>query len=467
MSKALIGATWLDRRRERSLVADLLFIALLALASPATAKALSLNEALAAAYDNNPQLAAARAAQRKVDEGVPQALALRRPTVTGQAGVGATNGAATASGGSNGTQTETRVGPVGAVALNVPLWTAGRADAAITGANARIEAGLDSFRATEQDVLLRAAAAYADVLRAQNVMDVNRKHEQELDAELAAAKRRFGAGELRGTDVSATEAQAALGRARVTQSEGDLDLARQIFRGTVGLEPDHLQSPHLPPGLPARREESVDAAADSPAVAAASHTVDAARAALTSARAQLRPSLAATGSVGYPVSSGELVLSIPLLDGGLAESQSRGAKQELEQRRLELDGQRITARQDAVTAWDSLQTARAGIGADEAQVQAAQRTRDGLAREAAQGLRTQLDVLASEQHLLDAELALAGARRDELVGAYRLLAATGHLSAQELGLPVEPYDAGRYAAATGAPLWDPAEVGHAYRDLRP
>ena len=369
---------------------------------------------------------------------------------------------------SNGTQTETRVGPVGAVALNVPLWTAGRADAAIAGANARIEAGLDSLRATEQDVLLRAATAYVDVLRAQNVMDVNRKHEQELDAELAAAKRRFGAGELRGTDVSATEAQAALGRARVTQAEGDLDLARQVFRGTVGAG---TRSPaigrDLPPGLPARREESVDAAADSPAVAAASHTVDAARAALTSARAQLRPSLAATGSVGYPVSSGELVLSIPLLDGGLAESQSRGAKQELEQRRLELDGQRITARQDAVTAWQALQTARAAIGADEAQVQAAQRTRDGLAREAAQGLRTQLDVLASEQHLLDAELALAGARRDELVGAYRLLAATGHLSAQELGLPVEPYDAGRYAAATGAPLWDPAEVGHAYRDLRP
>ena len=39
------------------------------------------------------------------------------------------------------------------------------------------------------------------------------------------------------------------------------------------------------------------------------------------ALAQLRPSLAATASVGAPYYSGEVMLTIPLFDGGLAKSQ--------------------------------------------------------------------------------------------------------------------------------------------------
>ncbi len=41
----------------------------------------TLQEALSAAYANNPTLQAARAQLRSVDEGVPQALAGWRPTV--------------------------------------------------------------------------------------------------------------------------------------------------------------------------------------------------------------------------------------------------------------------------------------------------------------------------------------------------------------------------------------------------
>ncbi|MGD9508952.1 MAG: TolC family outer membrane protein [Geminicoccaceae bacterium] len=428
---------------------------------------MTLEDALASAYVNNPQLAAARAAQRKLDEGVPQALALRRPTVQAQAGVGATNGATTATNSANGSKTETRVGPIGAVSVNIPIWTGGRADAAVAGARARIEAGLAALRGTEQDVFLRAATAYVDVLRDEQVVEVSREHARELAAELSSVKRRLAAGELRQPDVAATESQAAQGRARLSEAEGDLDLAQQIFRGVTGTAPDRLMPPKVPRGLPAMRNEAVAGSADNPAVAAARYTVDAAHDAVRSARAQMAPSLAAVGSIGYPISSGELVVNIPLLDGGLAESQARGAKQELAQRRLELDGQQIAARQDAVSAWRTVQTARASIDADQAQVNAARATRDGLAREATQGLRTQLDVLGAEQRLLDAQLALAGAHHDEIVAAYRLVAATGHLTARDLGLDVVPYDATEYATTTGAPLWDPVQVGQAYRNALP
>lgn len=267
--------------------------------------------------------------------------------------------------------------------------------------------------------------------------------------------------------MAATEAQAAQTRSRLSQAEGDLDLAKQVFLGVVGAEPNHLQPAAMPRNLPAMRDEVIAGAADSPTLAAARYTVDAAHDAVQSARAQMAPSLAAVGSLGYPISSGELVVNIPLLDGGLAELQARGARQELAQRRLELDGQQIAARQDALTAWQALQTARASIEADQAQVAASRATHDGLAREAAQGSRTQLEVLGADQRLLDAELTLTGAHHDELGAAYRLLAASGHLTAQDLGLNVTAYDPAQYATTTGAPLWDPAQVGLAYRNAMP
>jgi len=64
-------------------------VCLVNLALPGGAQAMTLQEALAAAYNNNPTLLAQRARLRESDEGVPQALSGWRPTVqfTGSAGV--------------------------------------------------------------------------------------------------------------------------------------------------------------------------------------------------------------------------------------------------------------------------------------------------------------------------------------------------------------------------------------------
>jgi TolC family type I secretion outer membrane protein len=344
----------------------------------------------------------------------------------------------------------------------VPIWTAGRVGSAVAAARSHIDAGQAQLRATEQDVLLRAATAYVDVLRAQNALDDDRQNERHLTDELASAERRQTAGELRGTDVAQTRAQLAQAEARRIQAEGDLDSAREVFRGVVGAEPTNLQAPAIPPGLPGSRDEVIAASADNPSLRAAADTVDAAEHNVDNAHAQLRPNLAASASLGAPYSSGEILLTIPLFDGGLAESQSRGAKDELAQRRLELDGTRQSVRQDALTAWQALTAARGSSQAFRAQVAAAQAATDGLRREQRLGLRTQLDVLTSEQQLLDARLGLDNATRDGIVAAYRVLASIGQLSPQALNLPVTPYDAGAHATAVAGRVWDGSELGEAY-----
>ena len=421
--------------------------------APVPLNAMSLQDALVSAYSTNPQLAAAQAQQRKTDEGVPQALAAGRPTVQAQAGVGATNGAAAAGSHSsaNGSETESRVGPVGAVSVSVPLWTAGRVDAALSGARSRIAAGNATLQVSEQDVLLRTATAYVDVLRAEKVLDVEHQHETELAAELASTKRRQAAGELRAADVEATEARTprrrpGAPRPRAISTPPARSFAASLVwnRRTCRHRACHpgcrahgtRRLPRLPTihrsGLPMRWWPGL--AVRSTARRPSSGRVS-----------RRRPAWA------FPIRPARSCSTVPLFDGGLAESQSRGAKQELQQRRQELDAQRNAVRQDAVTSWQALTTARAAIEADRTQVTASRAARDGLRREQAQGLRTQLEVLDADQRLLDAEVALVGAQRDVVVAAYRVLAAAGRLTADDLGSTGAALRSGALCRGDGCP----------------
>ena len=75
----------------KSFRASLFLSAALAMAPLGSADAQTLQEALAAAYANNPALLAARAQLRAVDENLPQALAGWRPSVTFSAAGGYTD----------------------------------------------------------------------------------------------------------------------------------------------------------------------------------------------------------------------------------------------------------------------------------------------------------------------------------------------------------------------------------------
>ena len=96
----------------------------------------NIEESMAKAYAGNPTLTAERAQLRVIDENLPQAQALRRPTVTGQGDVGVayedTNSEVLGS-----DSFEPRDVSVG---VTQPIWTGGRADAAISQAEYQVRA---------------------------------------------------------------------------------------------------------------------------------------------------------------------------------------------------------------------------------------------------------------------------------------------------------------------------------------
>ena len=423
--------------------------AVVATAAIGPAGAETLNEALASAYLSNPTLLAARAELRRTDEQVPQALAGWRPRVEV-----ATGGGVAASQGNNQRATlSSSSGAVYSVDLRVKqLIYNVETPASIRQAEEAVQAERAHLTAVEQDVLTHAAAAYADVLRAQSVLQLNEDHEREMARQLESIRRRLSAGELTRSDVAQAEASLAQATAQRTRAAADILSARAVYRAWVGHPPGALVEPGLPKNLPATEEEAAQGSAATPNVITANHAAKAAIHGVDVSRGLKLPQLLLQGEVGASSQSILALVSVPLYDGTL-DPQIRGAKQLVEQRHLEAEAQQRTAREVAIGAWQNLVAAQAQIASYEAQVVAAQTAEEAVSHEQALGLRTVETLLSTRAQLLDARVSLTSARKDAFHAAIEVLASTGRLTARDLGLDVFQYDPEQHYNAVRGKWW--------------
>jgi len=190
-----------------------------------------------------------------------------------------------------------------------------------------------------------------------------------------------------------------------------------------------------------------------PTITTAMYNVDVALLQVKIAEGALYPTLALQGNVqksfGGPSSlttvetfnaSVGTQLTVPIYQGGAEYAAIRQAKETLAQRRLDLDTAREQVQATVVQAWGQLAAARAQIEATQAQVTATEIALNGVREEARVGQRTTLDVLNAQQDLVNARVSLVTAQRDRVVASYAVLAATGGLSPQILGLRIPVYD---------------------------
>lgn len=425
-------------------------------ALPATSvSAQTLEQALAQAYQTNPTIAAQRARQRAVDESVPQALAGYRPTarLTGQI---SRSDAKTRYNIGSDVKTNGTPKQVG-VALSQPLF-----DATVTPSVRRAENLVQAQRATllatEETVLLSAATAYLDVVKNQAVVELNKNNEQVLKRQLDASQDRFRVGEYTRTDVALSQSSLAAATASRVQAEGQLAASMATYERYIGSKPGNLKSPKPKMALPKTLDEVVSLAqANNPNILAASFNEAAQREAVDQAFGSMLPSANVSvqasrtwdpartkGYAQWAESSDSLAITgqvvVPIYQAGLPEARVREAKQTANQYRIQITDARTQITESAISAWQSLETARANVVSYKAQIDAARIALDGVRQEAQVGSRTVLDVLNSEQSLLSARVNLVSAERNEQVAAFTVLSAIGQLTAQQLGLKVEYYD---------------------------
>ncbi len=432
----------------RSLLSTLTATLLAGAALPAAAQ--TFEEALASAYNSNPQLQAERANLRATDEQIAQARANWRPTVTvtGAIGKGETNIR-----GNPGNPIEGTPKQAG-VTLTQPLYRGGRTVAGIEAAKNAIQAGRSRLFATEQTVLLSAASAYLDFVQNEAVVRLNMANERVLQRQLEATSDQFRVGEVTRTDVSQAEARLAGATATRIQAEGTLETSRATFQQIVGIPALRLTQPARPRSLPANSEAAAaEAATRNPTVIAAQFDEGNARAQIDLARGGLLPTLSLVGSAVYqkeqpiaitspPVSAMSVIaqLSVPLYESGAVYSQVRQARQVASQRLILINDARRTAISSATQAFETLLSSRARIESLTSQVQASEIALEGVRQEASVGSRTILDILNAEQELLNSQVSREQATHDDLVASFQVLNAMGRMTAKELALPVELYD---------------------------
>ena len=319
-----------------------------------------------------------------------------------------------------------------------------------------------NLEAARQDLLLRVAEAYFNVLAAEDLLAAEVAAREAIDRQLEQAQRRFDVGLIAITDVQ--QAQAAYDNAVATEIGAQRNLAstQEFLREIIGVYVTQLRGPtdELPlmPPDPATPDEWVDVALQQNlALVATRIGVDIAQDNIDILRAARLPTLDLSGSVSTSSSNNRFTtiapdgtreltprigdtdsrnfsinFRMPITTGGFNSSR---IQQAVYQRRAQLEGLERIARQTERQARDAFLGVTAEISRVQALQQAVESNRTALrATEAGfeVGTQTTVDVLAAQELLRRAEANYAISRYDYIVNLLRLRQASGTLSEADI-----------------------------------
>lgn len=409
-------------------------------AVPALAHAQSLDETLALAELTNPRIEVGRAEAALAEEALEEARAQGRTRVTIGASAGYesvdTNRAFAFNAGDR---------PVGSANIEaaLPIYTGGRVAAGIRAAKAGIDAADQSLESLRQQTYLQAVRAYMNVRSDRDALAIRQNNVELLREQVRAANARFDVGVVTRTDVALAEARLASSLAGEAAARAQLEASEADFQAVTGVAPGDLPPPPPIPNLPDSLEAALAIALETnPGLEAAREQVRAANEQIEAAEAEGRPTLEIVGSAGgqqdwdqdiYDTEVRALARgSIPLWQGGLVNSRVRSARLRRDRAQSEVDAAERDVRAAIASAWYGYIAADRSIEASRRQVEAAEIAYEGATQELGVGTRTTLDVLDSEQDLLDARLSLVTAERDAQIAAHQLLQAMGLLTLARL-----------------------------------
>jgi outer membrane protein len=418
------------------------------------AQAADLLETFRAAQANDPVFAAARAALQAGQEKLPQGRALLLPNVSLSADSTLNDSTTQYQGASPfpGADGNRRYNSHGyGVNLTQPLFrqqnwlTYSEAELQVAQAEAQ-------FRIAEQDLILRAAQAYFDVLIAQDSVQLAEAQKTAIAEQLEQARRNFEVGSATITDTHEAQARYDLTSAQEIAAQNELEIRKRALQQLIDVMPQDLR--HLGKGFklespqPADMEKWVDdAQSGSLQLAIAQAGAEIAEKEVARNRGGHYPTLDLVANYSNNQSGGGsfgvgsdttsksvgVQLNLPLFQGGATNSKWREAEANRERARQELEDTRRSVAQQTRQAY-------LGVVSGIAQVKALQQalTSSESVLEASKlghevGVRTNLDVLNAQQQLYATRRDLYQAQYNYLLSQLRLKAAAGSLGEEDLG----------------------------------
>lgn len=323
-----------------------------------------------------------------------------------------------------------------------------------TQTDAQVRQAQEQFIQAQQDLILRVAQSYFDVVVAEDSVRVAIAQDHSVAMQLELAKRNFEVGTSTVTDVHEAKSRFDLSRAQRIGAVNDLqgkqaELERMLGQLPSSLAP--LKSDAVPP-LPSPPELAswIDKAkVQHPLVRIALQAQEVADKEISKNRAGHLPTLDFTASRSSNFSSGSLSsptdletrskpnqlslqLVIPLYSGGATDARVQESVASLNKAHADLEGARRQAAALARQAYSGVMNGQAQIEALGSAVESSKSSVDANKIGYKIGTRINIDVLNAEQQFFAAMRDLAKARVETFMQGLRLKAAVGSLSEADL-----------------------------------
>jgi len=308
-----------------------------------------------------------------------------------------------------------------------------------------------SFAQAGQDLIVRVAQAYFDVLFAIENLRAVQANKTAIAQQLEQAKKNFEVGTATITDTYESQSRFDLATAQEIAAESDLEVKRYSLRVLIGKDPGELSrlkpKAVMEPPQPANMEQWVAAAerdsflvqAQQAAAEASDKAVDISRAGhyptvdVVANYSQVNaPGQFGLGSIDTTTGQIGLQLNIPIYQGGSVNSKTREAIAKRDAETAALDSATRNAALSARQSYLGVVNGLAEVKALEAALVSSLSSLESNRLGYEVGVRINIDVLNAENQVYLTRRDLAKARFTTLLAQLKLKAAVGSLAESDL-----------------------------------
>lgn len=395
------------------------------------------------ARDNDAKLAAAREARNAGQEKIPQGKAGLLPAVNLTANL-------------RHNETDTSLSPSNSygshgfvLALVQPIY---RKQNLEFYEQSKLQALLSEqqLKLAEQELMLRVAGAYFDILLAQDTLATAQSQKQAFAEQLAQARKSFEVGAATITDTHEAQARFDLTTAQEIAAQNDLEVRRRSLEKIINQESPKLarlgeivrmplpEPSNMDVWLKQAEEGSLSVALSQTALELARREVERQRGAhlptldLSASYVDSRNAATSTGNVNSKSGVLGLEFGWVLYQGGAIDSRVREAVANQGKARYDLDEVRRQSRLDARQGYLGVYSGDAQVRALEQALVSSEAQLKSTKLGLEVGVRTRVDVLNAQQQLYTTKRDLSAARYKTLFSGLQLKGAAGSLGMDDL-----------------------------------
>ena len=405
------------------------------------------------AQQNDPALASARAIWQATQERLPQARAGLLPNVSASA-QGSVNRYDQHVSGENGGSFGKSYG-IGSLTVSAsqPIFRVGNV-VSYDQAQEQVAQADYVLATAQQDLMLRVTVAYFDILLAQYNVELVVAQKAAVSEQLAQAKRNFEVGVATITDTNEAQAKYDQIVASEISTRNDLDNKVAALRAIINRAPGdlaRLTQNFEPPGPDPDNAQfwNDKALSDNLQIRVARSSLDIATLEIDRQRAGHLPTVDLVASYGGSIGNASVsfpdsfntrsglvgvAVNVPIYQGGFVNSKIREAIALQDNARQSLEAARRNALFNAQTGFAGVQSSVASIKANKQAVHSAEVAYESNRVGQEVGVRTNLDVLNTQQNVFTARRDLAQSYFNYLISVLRLKAAVGTLTEQDIEL---------------------------------